>query len=77
MKIGLLTVSDTCFKDPSQDKSGPTLKECLGSCEKLAGSTYLTGIVPDDKEQIKQWLLEHVPQLDVILTTGGTGFAAR
>jgi molybdenum cofactor synthesis domain-containing protein len=77
MKFGILTVSDTCAQDPSQDKSGPILKECLISCDKLAGSTFLVGIVPDDKETIKQWLLEHISQVDVILTTGGTGFAAR
>ncbi|KAI6189865.1 Gephyrin [Aphelenchoides bicaudatus] len=77
MQFGLLTVSDTCFQDPSQDKSGPTLQECLNSHEKLAGSKFVTGIVPDDKERIKQWLIEQIPQVDVILTTGGTGFSSR
>lgn len=75
MKIGLLTVSDTCHRDPKLDKSGPVLKECFN--EHFKDSTYVTGIVPDEEKEIKEWLTGHSSELDVIVTTGGTGLSSR
>jgi molybdopterin biosynthesis enzyme MoaB len=77
MKIGLLTVSDSCYKQPELDKSGPTLKECLQDYLEFSGSTFIVDIVPDELDAIKEWMLRHVSLVDVILTTGGTGFSSR
>jgi molybdopterin biosynthesis enzyme MoaB len=77
MKFAILTVSDSCHNRPELDKSGPALRDCLNSYSEFSNSTYLTGIVPDDVNAIKNWLIQHIPIVDVILTTGGTGFASR
>ncbi|MFH4974760.1 hypothetical protein AB6A40_001469, partial [Gnathostoma spinigerum] len=58
-------------------KSGPLLCELIRSSESLKGATVEKDLVADEIDQISQSLLEFVPKVDVILTTGGTGFAPR
>lgn len=74
LNIAVLTVSDTRTEDT--DSSGRTLVERLtGAGHHLAAKA----IVPDDIEairaQVQAWSAD--PGLDIILTTGGTGFAPR
>jgi molybdenum cofactor biosynthesis protein B len=74
LKIAVLTVSDTRALD--DDKSGATLAERIGR----AGHTVAArAIVADDVErirgQVKTWIAD--PSVDVIITTGGTGFTGR
>ncbi len=72
--IAVLTVSDTRIEE--NDTSGQTLVERLAdSGHRLAGRA----IVPDDVEAIRAQVLAWVaePAVDLILTTGGTGFATR
>ncbi|MBL9053138.1 MAG: molybdenum cofactor biosynthesis protein B [Tabrizicola sp.] len=74
VRIAVLTVSDT--RTPETDKSGDTLVERLAEAgHVLAGR----GIVPDDRSDIVQHLRAWIadPQVDVILTTGGTGLTGR
>ncbi|HMS95750.1 MAG TPA: molybdenum cofactor biosynthesis protein B [Tabrizicola sp.] len=74
VRIAVLTVSDT--RTPETDKSGDTLVERLAEAgHVLAGR----GIVPDDRSAIVQHLRAWIadPQVDVILTTGGTGLTGR
>lgn len=74
LNIAVLTISDTRSLD--DDKSGTTLAERLTA----AGHNLATrNIVPDDIEriqaQVKIWISD--PNIDVIITTGGTGFTGR
>lgn len=71
-------MSDTCFAKTNQDLSGPKLKECIQASFPDA-CIVATRIVPDEEEVIKSVLLEwsNGELMDVILTTGGTGFAKR
>src|SRR5262245_33391928 len=74
LAIAVLTVSDT--REMADDKSGATLAERI----KAAGHTvHERAIVPDDVEairmQVKAWIA--APAVDVIITTGGTGFTGR
>ncbi|MEZ5763458.1 MAG: molybdenum cofactor biosynthesis protein B [Xanthobacteraceae bacterium] len=74
LSIAVLTVSDTRILD--DDKSGATLAERLTA----AGHRLATrNIVPDDVEriqaQVKIWIAD--PNIDAIITTGGTGFTGR
>lgn len=74
LNIAVLTVSDTRALD--DDKSGATLAERLTA----AGHKLATrNIVPDDVEriqgQVKIWIAD--PNIDVVITTGGTGFTGR
>ena len=74
LKIAVLTVSDT--RDLADDKSGATLVERI---EKAGHAVASRAIVRDDVEtiraRIKEWIAD--PAVDVIITTGGTGFTGR
>jgi molybdenum cofactor biosynthesis protein B len=74
LKIAVLTVSDT--RELADDKSGAALVERL---EKAGHAVAGRAIVPDDVEkiraQVKAWIAD--PAVDVIITTGGTGFTGR
>ena len=74
LKIAVLTVSDTRSLD--EDKSGATLAERI---EKAGHAVAERAIVTDDVEKIrarvKEWIA--APAIDVIITTGGTGFTGR
>jgi len=72
--IAILTVSDT--RTPETDKSGDTLTARITE----AGHRLVDrGIVPDDRDQIaarvKAWT--ETDGIDVVITTGGTGFTGR
>jgi molybdenum cofactor biosynthesis protein B len=74
LMIAVLTVSDT--RALADDKSGATLAERIVA----AGHTvYERAIVPDDVDaiqaQVKTWI--DAPAVDVIISTGGTGFTGR
>jgi len=74
----VLTVSDTASANNSLDKSGPAAVDFL----KARGYRVLhTDIVPDDTPLIRQSILTWVDAgshpIDLIVTTGGTGFGPR
>jgi molybdenum cofactor biosynthesis protein B len=74
LSIAVLTVSDT--RTPDDDRSGDTL------VERLEGAGHRLGdrrIVPDDIEAIRAAVLgwSRDPGIDVVITTGGTGFTGR
>ncbi|XP_033628023.1 gephyrin-like isoform X2 [Asterias rubens] len=77
--VGILTVSDRCHQGSQEDKSGPNLKSIVEQKNGLAALVVKTEIVPDETKQIKDILVEWSDRakLDLILTTGGTGFAER
>jgi molybdopterin adenylyltransferase len=80
VKVGILTVSDRAAAGVYQDQSGPALRDLLAGSEgRLETETIENAIVPDDLELIKERLISWADQrgLDLILTTGGTGFALR
>ncbi|MGH2537438.1 MAG: MogA/MoaB family molybdenum cofactor biosynthesis protein [Candidatus Promineifilaceae bacterium] len=74
--VGLLTVSDRAARGEYEDQSGPFLAEELK--RQTDWRLLLPAVVPDDAEAIRQALLAWCDQgADLILTTGGTGFAPR
>src|SRR5499426_2705474 len=74
LKIAVLTVSDT--RDLADDKSGATLAERI---VKAGHAVADRAIVTDDVEKIRSrvraWIAD--PAVDVIISTGGTGFTGR
>jgi len=76
-RVGILTVSDRSARGEREDASGPALIELVR--EELGFHVAQYAVVPDEQEQIaavlRQWADEL--RLDLILTTGGTGFAPR
>ncbi|WP_426786901.1 MogA/MoaB family molybdenum cofactor biosynthesis protein [Staphylococcus capitis] len=77
MNVALLTVSDT--RDFDSDKGGQLVQSLLKEIN-VSIEEHHYKIVKDDKNaitlQIKQWL-EDNENLDVIITTGGTGISQR
>uniref|UniRef100_A0A669D1T5 Gephyrin n=1 Tax=Oreochromis niloticus TaxID=8128 RepID=A0A669D1T5_ORENI len=78
-RVGILTVSDSCFKNLAEDRSGVNLKDLVHDPSLLGGVIAAYKIVPDEIDEIKETLLEWCDEqeLNLILTTGGTGFAPR
>lgn len=75
-RVGVITCSDKGFSGEREDISGRVIREILeGNGYKV--ETYK--IVPDDKEEIKKEMIDMSDRLnlDLILTTGGTGFSPR
>jgi molybdenum cofactor biosynthesis protein B len=74
LKMAVLTVSDT--REFADDKSGATLVERI---ETAGHAVVARVIVPDDIEGIRVWVKKWIsdPAIDVIITTGGTGFTGR
>uniref|UniRef100_A0A8W8IE29 molybdopterin molybdotransferase n=1 Tax=Magallana gigas TaxID=29159 RepID=A0A8W8IE29_MAGGI len=77
--IGILTVSDRCFRNEAIDESSKNLYTLIQDKRILQGNVVVTKIVPDEGDQIKSTLVEWSDQrgLSLILTTGGTGFSPR
>lgn len=72
----VLTVSDRCFRGERPDSAGPLVAELL----KDAGYQVVqTAIVPDEQPRIEQILREiaGTGSVQLLLTTGGTGFSPR
>ncbi|XP_038621555.1 gephyrin isoform X5 [Tachyglossus aculeatus] len=79
IRVGVLTVSDSCFRNLAEDRSGLNLKDLVQDPSLLGGTISAYKIVPDEIEEIKETLIDWCDEkeLNLILTTGGTGFAPR
>ena len=75
MKAGILTVSDKGAKGEREDRSGPAIREIM---ETAGAEVVRYRIVPDEQDAIRGALIEWSDEgVDLILTTGGTGFSPR
>jgi len=74
---GVLTISDRSFRGERVDESGPRIEAIVR--EKLGAEIAAREIVPDERPLIaatlRKWCDEL--QLDIVFTTGGTGFTPR
>ena len=76
IKFAILTISDKAYKGEREDKSGPLLRNIIIENQ---GEVRIMKIIPDERELIEKELKEIADkeEVDVILTTGGTGFSPR
>ncbi len=74
--IGIITASDKGSKGERVDTSGPLIEEML---KELNGVVKEYAIVPDERKQLsdKMIFMADELKLDLIFTTGGTGFSPR
>lgn len=75
-KAAVVTLSDKGYAGEREDKSGPLI------CEMITEAGYDVEkrlLLPDEKEEIKKCLCTLCDEdgMDVVFTTGGTGFAPR
>ena len=74
ISIAVLTVSDT--RELADDRSGDVLAERLhGAGHTLADRAIVTDDVDAIRAQMKDWIARD--DVDVVITTGGTGFTGR
>jgi molybdopterin adenylyltransferase len=78
VRIGLVSVSDRASTGVYQDQGIPALQTWLGRAIRNP-TDWETRLIPDDRSQIADTLIELVDQArcDLVLTTGGTGPAPR
>ncbi len=75
MKVGILTVSDKGARGEREDRSGLAIRETI---EASGGEIVRYLVVPDETGLIRTALEEWADEgVDVVLTTGGTGFSPR
>ncbi|MCG8538563.1 MAG: MogA/MoaB family molybdenum cofactor biosynthesis protein [Clostridia bacterium] len=75
-KVGIITASDKGSKGEREDISGKTIKEIMSSRDYRVVEWK---ILPDEREKISKELINMCDNLclDLVLTTGGTGFSPR
>ncbi|UCC87226.1 MAG: MogA/MoaB family molybdenum cofactor biosynthesis protein [Anaerolineales bacterium] len=76
-RVGILTLSDRGAAGEYEDRSGPVIQEMV--VQRLGAEVAEYAVVPDEFNRIRDTLISWADQrqLDLILTTGGTGFAPR
>jgi molybdenum cofactor synthesis domain-containing protein len=74
LTAAVVTVSDSCARGERKDGSGPAVAQLL---EKLQFSVIAREVVPDDEIRIENLLIRLAREVRLIVTTGGTGIAAR
>ena len=76
LRVGVITASDKGSRGEREDLSGPTLIKLV---QDIGGEVVEYVVLPDEQtilaEKMRQWADEL--GLDLILTTGGTGFSMR
>ncbi len=77
MRVGILTVSDRSSRGERPDASGPVIRAF--AVDQLAAEVARAAIVPDEAAAISAALVAwcDTDDLDIVFTTGGTGFAPR
>ena len=76
MRVAVLTVSDGCSSGEREDRSGDLIARW---CDRRQYELMYRCVVPDETDQIIRQLLQWADSgdVDVVLTTGGTGFSPR
>jgi molybdopterin adenylyltransferase len=76
LRIAILTISDRSASGERPDSSGPALAEMI---ENQGWQIVRQAILPDDRQALEYRLITWADsgEIDVILTTGGTGFSPR
>jgi molybdenum cofactor synthesis domain-containing protein len=76
LNVGVLTISDKGASGERQDKSGEVIREIIPSMD---ARIVNYDVIPDEKELIVAKLVKWVDEddLDMLITTGGTGLTPR
>jgi molybdenum cofactor synthesis domain-containing protein len=73
-RVVVLTISDRCARNEQEDRSGPAVVQML---EDLGAAAVVSEVLPDDMDAIAAALRRHCANAGLVITTGGTGLAAR
>jgi len=70
----VLTISDSCARGEREDLSGPAVKAGLA---KNGFLLHCSSVIPDEQQKIEQAIVRLASEVQLIVTTGGTGIAER
>jgi molybdenum cofactor synthesis domain-containing protein len=73
-RVVVLTVSDRCWRGLREDRSGPLVADLLVAA---GAAAVVRQTLPDEVDAIAAALRHHAARASLIVTTGGTGLAAR
>lgn len=80
LRAAILVVSETAFQDATTDKCIPTLRDVFGTLGNDQWDVSNTEIVPDNvlaiQKTIRTWT-DGADPVNLIVTSGGTGFATK
>lgn len=76
-RVGIITASDKGAAGEREDLSGPAIRELLEEAGGYSVTQYV--VLPDEQELLETTMARWCDQglVDLILTTGGTGFSPR
>ena len=76
-KVGVITASDKGYAGEREDLSGPAIREILAKSQNFQVDNL--SILPDDRKMLSDLMRKMADEdhIDLILTTGGTGFSKR
>ena len=76
-RVGIITASDKGAAGQREDQSGPAIREMLEADGRYAVTQYV--VLPDERERLRDTMADWCDRglVDLILTTGGTGFSPR
>ena len=76
-RAAIITASDKGAAGQREDKSGPAIREMLEAAGGFAVTQYV--VLPDQRERLRDTMADWCDRglVDLILTTGGTGFSPR
>lgn len=76
-RVGIITASDKGYAGAREDLSGPAIEDIISKSEKFQVEQKI--LLPDEKSMLADMMrkMADKDQLDLILTTGGTGFSRR
>lgn len=80
LKAAVLVVSQTASQDPSTDKCIPILKDVFNELGNDQWDVAISEIVPDDIVEIQKFIRTQTDSenpTNLIITSGGTGFAVK
>ena len=72
--VAILTLSDKGSKGEREDLAGPLIREMISS---IGATVEYYEVIPDEKDLIKEKLMDYSKKVDLVLTTGGTGLSPR
>lgn len=80
LTVAILVVSDTASADETSDKCAPILREALENAGNATWEVVKVHIVPDNVQDIQSFIKQHADgeqPPNLIVTSGGTGFASK
>lgn len=73
-RVVVFTISDRCSLGEAEDRSGPAI---IDELPRLDATCVHREIIPDDADRIRRGVEAWLGRCEIVITTGGTGVAAR